>query len=79
MLSSFPVVCPQEDCRWSGNLIPSQVRGGTGRGHGGAICLVPVPALPAGLDGPATQRQGRGDAAQRSRRGGSHGSRRVTK
>lgn len=28
MLSSYPVLCPHQDCSWSGNVIPSQVRGG---------------------------------------------------
>ena len=30
MLSSFPVACPHEGCGWTGNLIPSLIRGGTG-------------------------------------------------
>ncbi len=28
MLSSYPVACPYEGCGWSGNLVPSLVRGG---------------------------------------------------
>jgi hypothetical protein len=28
MLSSYPVACPHEGCRWIGGLIPSLVRGG---------------------------------------------------
>ena len=28
MLSSYPVACPHENCGWSGNLVPSVVRGG---------------------------------------------------
>jgi hypothetical protein len=28
MLSGYPVACPQQDCEWTGNLVPSQVRGG---------------------------------------------------
>jgi hypothetical protein len=30
MLSSYPVACPREGCGWSGNLLPSLVRGGSG-------------------------------------------------
>ena len=30
MLSSYPVACPREGCGWSGNLIPSVLRGGAG-------------------------------------------------
>ena len=28
MLSSYPVTCPHPECDWTGNLVPSQVRGG---------------------------------------------------
>ena len=28
MLSSYPVVCPHENCGWSGSLIPSLACGG---------------------------------------------------
>lgn len=28
MLSSYPVKCPHENCGWSGNLVPSVLRGG---------------------------------------------------
>jgi hypothetical protein len=28
MLSSYPVHCPHEGCDWSGNVVPSHVRGG---------------------------------------------------
>lgn len=30
MLSSYPVACPYAACGWSGNLVPSQIRGGAG-------------------------------------------------
>jgi len=30
MISSYPVACQHSDCRWTGSLIPSAVRGGTG-------------------------------------------------
>ena len=29
MLSSYSVTCPYENCRWSGSLVPSLVRGGS--------------------------------------------------
>jgi hypothetical protein len=29
MLSSYYVACPQESCGWSGNLVPSLLRGGS--------------------------------------------------
>ncbi len=28
MLTSYPVDCPHADCGWTGNLVPSQLRGG---------------------------------------------------
>ncbi len=28
MLSSYPVICPHPECNWTGNLVPSQIRGG---------------------------------------------------
>jgi hypothetical protein len=28
MLSSYPVSCPDEKCGYTGNLVPSQIRGG---------------------------------------------------
>jgi hypothetical protein len=28
MLSSYSVTCPHEQCGWTGNLVPSLVRGG---------------------------------------------------
>ena len=28
MLSSYPVVCPHANCGWTGNLLPSLLRGG---------------------------------------------------
>jgi hypothetical protein len=28
MLSSFPVTCPHDQCGWTGNLVPSHLRGG---------------------------------------------------
>ena len=28
MLSSYPVACPHPDCTWTGNLVPSLLRGG---------------------------------------------------
>jgi hypothetical protein len=28
MLSSYSVSCPHENCAWTGNLVPSQLRGG---------------------------------------------------
>jgi hypothetical protein len=28
MLSSYPIACPHDGCGWTGNLVPSQVRGG---------------------------------------------------
>lgn len=28
MLSSYPVTCPHENCTWTGNLVPSLIRGG---------------------------------------------------
>lgn len=30
MLSSYPVRCPHEGCGWSGSLVPSHLKGGTG-------------------------------------------------
>jgi hypothetical protein len=30
MISSYLVACPHSDCQWTGSLIPSAVRGGTG-------------------------------------------------
>jgi hypothetical protein len=30
MLSSYPVTCPFEGCGWTGSLIPSRLRDGTG-------------------------------------------------
>jgi hypothetical protein len=30
MLSSYPVACPHEGCGWTGSLVPSLLRGGTG-------------------------------------------------
>ena len=30
MLSSYPVSCPYRGCGWSGNLVPSLLRGGAG-------------------------------------------------
>ncbi len=29
MLSSYPVHCPHAGCDWTGNVVPSHVRGGT--------------------------------------------------
>jgi len=29
VLTSYPVACPHEGCGWSGNLLPSLVRGGS--------------------------------------------------
>ena len=29
MLSSYPVACPHAHCGWTGNLVPSHLRGGT--------------------------------------------------
>ena len=28
MLSSYPVACPHQNCSWTGNLIPSLLKGG---------------------------------------------------
>jgi len=28
MLSSYPVACPHDNCGWTGNLVPSHLRGG---------------------------------------------------
>jgi hypothetical protein len=28
MLSSYPVACPHDNCDWTGNLVPSHLRGG---------------------------------------------------
>lgn len=28
MLTSYPVACPHENCGWTGNLMPSHLRGG---------------------------------------------------
>ena len=28
MLSSFSVACPNENCDWSGSLVPSRIQGG---------------------------------------------------
>lgn len=28
MLSSYPVSCPHDHCGWTGNLVPSHLRGG---------------------------------------------------
>ena len=29
MLSSYPVACPLEGCGWTGNLVPSLLKGGS--------------------------------------------------
>jgi hypothetical protein len=30
MLSSYPVACPHDNCGWTGNVVPSHLRGGAG-------------------------------------------------
>jgi hypothetical protein len=29
MLTSYPVACPNENCDWTGSLLPSRVQGGS--------------------------------------------------
>ena len=30
MLTSYSVACPHKKCRWSGNIVPSHLKGGAG-------------------------------------------------